>query len=620
MNKKEQIVLLVGALWALLILSGCQNGSLLTTEQQPTNQVSAPIAAFTLSASQITAGESVQFSDTSTGSPTVWLWSFGDGATSSTQNPTHTYSSSGSFTITLTASNAGGSSNIAHALTVNAKATGPISSFTYSPSSPLTAGSVAFTDTSTGNPTSWSWSFGDGATSTLQNPSHIYATKGSFSVTLAATGSSGTVSSTQRITVNQEPSDTGYDMTLTLSDGAQGTTIAFSGLALITGNLDAQSFFPPGKVADYTGFQFLRDTDPGNMGHNTDFLTRVAYNVIYILTDSQMSQLVALATKQQSQVNEYAYQRYVLMDAFRRLIDGNVPTGSKGLNLNAVKKQSRALYLIDGQIAFDRALLYANVYNTLTPTQITYLEAMKGKGFNGWPSITQSQVDAKMKTLPKGTSTLVMTYAGDIFSWYEGSLYADVYFCPERHGTYYGGFYIKDAPAVGVAGYSIDEALTNRAGSALIDPSLGYVTQAQATPIASLVNAQRNFLYSGDVNIVSIRTQIAMLLRKLMVSTADGPDINTNVLSLSGTYGDLDGEANYDYTVAFAALNNSLSDTQRAKLTDLRRSILSGTYSNGAPFDFTVATNAYLYADPITNTGVLTPYLSQSDFMFFEPQ
>ena len=75
-----------------------------------------------------------------------------------------------------------------------------------------------------------------------------------------------------------------YNMALTLSDGAQGTTLAFDGLAMIAGNLQAQSFFPPGKVSDYFGFQYLRDNDPDNMGHDTSFLTRVANNVIYILT------------------------------------------------------------------------------------------------------------------------------------------------------------------------------------------------------------------------------------------------------------------------------------------------------------------------------------------------
>jgi hypothetical protein len=110
-------------------------------------------------------------------------------------------------------------------------------------------------------------------------------------------------------------------------------------------------------VADYTGFQYLRDNDPDNMGHNTSFLTRVANNVIYILDDSQLAQLRILATSQLSQIDECGYKRFPLMSAFRRLMDGDIPRGSAGLNLNAVKKASRELYLIDGQISFDRALL-----------------------------------------------------------------------------------------------------------------------------------------------------------------------------------------------------------------------------------------------------------------------
>jgi hypothetical protein len=429
----------------------------------------------------------------------------------------------------------------------------------------------------------------------------------------------GGATASQTVTVSPEVSASGYDMTLTLSDLAQSTTIAFDGLAMITGNLDAQSFFPPGKVSDYTGFQYLRDTDPDNMGHDTDFLTRVANNVIYILDDSQMAQLEALATTQLSQTNDYAYQRFTLMQAFRMQLTGSLPTGSTGLNLDAVKQASRNLYLIDGQMAFDRAMLYVSVYNSMTSDQIAYLQSMKGKGFNEWPDITNDQVAAKMSNLPPGTATLVMTYASDIFTWYEGSLYADVYFCPERHGTYYGGFYIKDAPAVGVSAYNISESLTNTAGSALIDPAEGYVTQAQATPVANLVNVQRDNLYAGDTNIVAIRTQIATLLRSLMVSTASSAEVNAQVLALSGTYGDLDGEDNYYYATTFAQLNGTLSASQQAQLAALRQSLLSGTYADGTPFNFTVATTPFLYSDPITDTSVLTPYLNDSDSLFVEP-
>ncbi len=212
-----------------------------------------------------------------------------------------------------------------------------------------------------------------------------------------------------------------FTMSLTLADGGQRATLAFDGLAMMTGNLDAQSFFPPGKVADYTGFQYLRDNDPDNMGHNTSFLTRVANNVIYILTDSQLAQLETLATNQLSQINLYGYKRFALMKAFRRLIEGDLPTGATGLNLSNVKKVSRELYLIDGQISFDRALLYANILNSLTSTQKAYLDAMKGKGWNSWPDITNDQISSKMRGLPPGTSVAVMTYASDLYSWYSFS-------------------------------------------------------------------------------------------------------------------------------------------------------------------------------------------------------
>lgn len=141
-----------------------------------------------------------------------------------------------------------------------------------------------------------------------------------------------------------------FSMSQTISDEAQRTTIAFSGLAMMTGNLGSQSFFPPGKVADYTGFQYLRDNDPDNMRHNTSFLTRIANNVIYMLDDSQFAKLEALAVAQ-DELDLYGYKRFALMKVFRRTLDGDIPSGSSGLNLNSVKKASNELYIIDGNIS-----------------------------------------------------------------------------------------------------------------------------------------------------------------------------------------------------------------------------------------------------------------------------
>jgi hypothetical protein len=455
------------------------------------------------------------------------------------------------------------------------------------------------------------------AAATTAKPTFRADVAGNFVATLIVNdGKVNSAPATVTVTAASAQSSAAFNMAQTISDGAQSTTMAFSGLALMTGNLDAQSFFPPGKVADYTGFQFLRDNDPDNMGHNTSFLTRVANNAIYILTDSQLAQLSALAATQQAQIDLYGYKRYPLMQAFRRIIDGNIPSGSSGLNLNAMKKASRELYLIDGQISFDRAVLYANIINSLSASQKAYFDAMKGKGWSSWPDITDAQISAKMSSLAQGSKVAVMTYASDIYSWYAGSLEADVYFCPERHGTYYGGFYIKDAPAVGHEGYSIDEQMTATAGAALIDTSKGYVNQSQATTMYSLVATQKDNLNS----IVSTRTQIATLLRSLSTSLGSADAVKTQVLSLSGTYGDLDGADNYYYATTFAQVYKTLSTDQKTKLAALRKSMMSGKYADGTAFDYSVATTPFLYSAVLTDAQV-APYITDSvtNVLFFEP-
>ena len=74
----------------------------------------APTASFTFAK----AGLTVQFTDTSSGSPTAWAWDFGDGGSSFTQNPSHVYAVGGTYTVTLTAINAGGSDSTSQSVTV----------------------------------------------------------------------------------------------------------------------------------------------------------------------------------------------------------------------------------------------------------------------------------------------------------------------------------------------------------------------------------------------------------------------------------------------------------------------------------------------------------------------
>ena len=177
------------------------------------------------------------------------------------------------------------------------------------------------------------WNTGATVESTVGTATVSFADGNSAAFAYTVGGVSQTKSITRQVfvspgTVCTSSGGAQFTMAQTISDEAQRTTIAFAGLGLMTGNLAAQSFFPPGKVADYTGFQYLRDNDPDGMGHNTSFLTRVAANVIYLLSDAQFAQLKTLATAQSSQIDQYGYQRYPLMQAFRRVLDGSIPTGA----------------------------------------------------------------------------------------------------------------------------------------------------------------------------------------------------------------------------------------------------------------------------------------------------
>ena len=414
-----------------------------------------------------------------------------------------------------------------------------------------------------------------------------------------------------------------FNLDQAVSDGAQSTTLAFSGFGMLTGNLGAQSFFPPGKVADYWGFQFLRDNDSSDMGHNTSFLTRISSNMLYILDDTQLAQLKTLAKNQVGNINLYGWKRYPLMKAFRRLMDGNLPSGAVALNLSAVKAASKDMYLLDGQISYERAVVYAGIYRSLSTAQKAYLDAMVGKGYNDWPNKVEDDVRSKTQGLTNDEVVAVMTYAGDLYSWYAGSITADVYFCPERHGTYFGSFFIKDAPAVGHPGYSIDETMTATVGSALVDSSLGYISAAGAAKMNDLVNIQKQNLYANaSANIVLARTKISEALRSLISTTEPSASalaqVKATVDTYSGIYGELDGENNYNYASTFYTVFNNVGGTylttaQKTALSALRKKYMTVTYADGVTIDFSADSKYYLYAaEVLPSSADFISYTSDS--------
>ncbi|MBC7864289.1 MAG: PKD domain-containing protein, partial [Bacteroidia bacterium] len=153
-------------------------------------------------------GSAVNFTNTSTYAGTSAansFWNFGDGTTSNLDNPSHTFPGTGTYNVQLIAFSSYGCSDTVIVPVQIQMAINPAFSFTAN-----CAGSVAqFNDNSTvpgGNITMWQWNFGDGGTSVSQNPTHIYATAGTYSVILSVTSNNGcTGGDTIQVTINPLP-------------------------------------------------------------------------------------------------------------------------------------------------------------------------------------------------------------------------------------------------------------------------------------------------------------------------------------------------------------------------------------------------------------------------------
>lgn len=180
---------------------------------QPVIIAPIPVPAFTVGTS--CAGSGITFNNTSTPPGSGYQWIISNGSTSSSLNPVIVVSDSGTYSATLIVEDSlGCADTLTQTFYVNPQ---PIASFSHSGANCLNGG-INFTSTSTGSPISWWWSFGDGATSTSQNPSHSYGSSGTYNVTLVVGNAAGcTDTIIQPVFINPPPfANAGPDVSVCL--------------------------------------------------------------------------------------------------------------------------------------------------------------------------------------------------------------------------------------------------------------------------------------------------------------------------------------------------------------------------------------------------------------------
>ncbi|MDQ6609335.1 MAG: PKD domain-containing protein, partial [Bacteroidota bacterium] len=217
--------------------AGCTDNStksVATIYQQPTAKFNVP--------AEVCYGTSVNYTDQSLASGSTisqWQWDFGDGSLPSTQqNPTHNYASPGTYTVSLIVTSAVGCVSIAttKSLVVNAL---PMADFISSAPSCVTK-TISFTNTSSSNSGAiikWSWNYGDGGTSSQTSPTHVFASTGTYNVTLQVETDKGCIGivTSKPVVINPLPVPgfimpgncindpiTQFIDTSTIADGSQG--------------------------------------------------------------------------------------------------------------------------------------------------------------------------------------------------------------------------------------------------------------------------------------------------------------------------------------------------------------------------------------------------------------
>ncbi len=262
-----------------------------------------PVANFThVSDNDYHAPSVVTFTNTSENAVT-YLWDFGDGTTSTVQNPAHTFPDVGSYEVKLTATNE--TLTAEKIVTIEITQFEPVANFTHASNNGYhTPSIVTFTNTSQ-NASTYLWDFGDGTTSTSQNPAKTYSATGSYTVKLTAT--SGALTSEKTVVIQITPfqpvaafthtSNNGYiaPSTVTFTNGSTNTASVVwdfgDGSPTSTTLNPVHSYTTPGT---YTVTLTATNETLTDVETKTITITAMAYTGVYKLVSAVISKEVTI--------------------------------------------------------------------------------------------------------------------------------------------------------------------------------------------------------------------------------------------------------------------------------------------------------------------------------------
>lgn len=222
-------------------------------------------------------GESVQFDNNSYGSNT-YQWFFGDGTSSTATNPSHTYTSNGSYQVTLIARNSASGCRDTIVKTNYIYVDTPVSDFfvlsDFAQCPPFPA---QFYNSTNRTDIEWLWYFGDGDTSTVKDPLHVYLFPGDYDVTLIAFDSSGCTDTMIKPDYIRIRGPIG-NFTASQDSGCQPLTITITGTtqSTVSSIADLGDGFTLGDSINITHTYYISDSS----------LASETYIPVYQLTDS----------------------------------------------------------------------------------------------------------------------------------------------------------------------------------------------------------------------------------------------------------------------------------------------------------------------------------------------